>query len=71
MPVADVRAQGMMSIGFSANATDLPLWLAQRSGDNDEETDLLLDYCQVEAGTAFFAPSVSFLEQQAGSDLFK
>lgn len=71
MPVADVRAQGMMSIGFSANATDLPLWLAQRSGDNDEDADLLLDYCQVEAGAAFFAPSVSFLEQQAGSDLFK
>ena len=71
MPVANVRAQGMISVGFSANATDVPLWLSNRLGHNSEDADLLLEYCQIEAGAAFFAPSISFLEEQAGSDLFK
>lgn len=71
MPVADIRSQGMISIGFSANATDVPLWLSTRLGHNAEDADLLLDYCQIEAGAAFFAPSINFLEEQSGSDLFK
>lgn len=71
MPVADIRSQGMISIGFSANAMDVPLWLVTRLGHHSAAADLLLDYCQVEAGAAFFAPSINFLEEQAGSDLFK
>lgn len=71
MPVADIRSQGLISIGFSSNATDIPQWLVARLGDTAENADLLLDYCQIEAGAAFFAPSISFLEEQAGSDLFK
>lgn len=71
MPVADVRAQGMISVGFSANATDVPWWLSNRLGHNSKDADLLLEYCQIEMGAAFFAPSISFLEEQAGSDLFK
>jgi putative iron-dependent peroxidase len=71
MPVADIRSQGMLSVGFSANATDVPFWLANRFGLHDGHADLVLDYCHIEAGAAFFAPSVNFLEEQAGSDLFK
>lgn len=71
MPVADIRSQGMISVGFSANATDIPDWLVCRLGRETEHSDLLLDYCQIEAGAAFFAPSINFLEEQAGSDLFK
>lgn len=71
MPIASIRSQGMISIGFSANATDIPNWLVLRLGQGTENTDLLLDYCQIEAGAAFFAPSINFLEEQAGSDLFK
>lgn len=71
MPIADIRSQGMISFGFSANSTDVPLWLSGCLGQTSEEADLLLDYCQIEAGAAFFAPSIDFLEQQAGSDFFK
>lgn len=71
MPVADIRSQGMISVGFSANSTDIPDWLVYRLGKDTENADLLLDYCQIEAGAAFFAPSINFLEEQAGSDLFK
>ncbi|WP_233078765.1 Dyp-type peroxidase [Rheinheimera soli] len=71
MPVADIRSQGMIAVGFSANAVDIPLWLVNRLGLGTDNADLLLDYCQIEAGAAFFAPSINFLEEQAGSDLFK
>ena len=71
MPVADIRSQGMISIGFSANPTDVSDWLVDRLGMGSDNADLLLDYCQIEAGAAFFAPSINFLEAQAGSDLFK
>ena len=71
MPVAVIRSQGMVSVGFSANANDVVQWLANRLGQGTENADLFLDYCQIEAGAAFFAPSINFLEDQAGSDLFK
>jgi putative iron-dependent peroxidase len=71
MPVADIRAQGMISIGFSADPYDVLQWLSTRLGRDTENADLLMDYCQIEAGAAFFAPSINFLEEQAGSDLFK
>jgi porphyrinogen peroxidase len=71
MPVADIRSQGLISVGFSANSHDVPVWLAERLGKTVEGADLLLDYCQIEAGAAFFAPSINFLEDAAGSDLFK
>lgn len=71
MPVADIRSQGMISLGFSANSIDVPQWLEFRLGENSDDSDLFLDYCQITARATFFAPSISFMEEQAELDLFK
>ncbi len=81
MPFGQLKVQGLLCLGFSCYGKTYPQWLAGRVGyPLDQATpevssmseagatdyDLLLDYTQADAGAVFFAPSISFLEQQAG-----
>jgi putative iron-dependent peroxidase len=76
MPFGQLKVQGLLCLGFSHCGTAYPQWLARRVGYplgtltaaeyHAAEYDLLLDYTQADAGAVFFAPSISFIEQQAG-----
>ncbi len=67
MPYGQLKVQGMLSLGFAADAKAYLGWLKARMGQSGRDNyDLLLDYTQADYGAAFFAPSVSFMEQQAG-----
>jgi putative iron-dependent peroxidase len=67
MPYGQLKVQGMLHLGFSADAKAYLRWLKNRMGQSGKQNyDLLLDYTQADCGAAFFAPSVSFMEQQAG-----
>lgn len=62
MPFGQLRAQGLVTMAFSKKAESYPQWLLQRMGDGIHQYDLMLDYMQADSGAAFFAPSISFLE---------
>lgn len=67
MPYGQLKVQGMLVLGFSADGSSYLQWLKQRMGQSGlQNYDLLLDYIQADCGAAFFAPSISFMEQQAG-----
>lgn len=67
MPYGQLKVQGMLNFGFSADAKTYERWLKTRMGQPGKQNyDLLLDFTQADCGAAFFAPSVSFMEQQAG-----
>jgi putative iron-dependent peroxidase len=67
MPYGQLKVQGMLNLGFSSDAKSYVRWLKQRMGQPGKQNyDLLLDFTQADSGAAFFAPSVNFLEQQAG-----
>lgn len=66
MPFADLKQQGLIWLSYSADSTAFETLMRQRLGLNELATDAydrLLDYSQADLGAAFFAPSVSFLEQ--------
>ena len=66
MPFADLKQQGLLWLAFSADSTAFETLMRQRLGLSELNTgqyDRLLDYSQADLGAAFFAPSVSFLEQ--------
>lgn len=66
MPFADLKQQGLLSLMFSADSTAFETLMRQRLGLSElhaGQYDRLLDYSQADLGAAFFAPSVSFLEQ--------
>jgi len=70
MPYGQLKVQGMLYLGFSADAKSYLNWLKNRMGQPGKQNyDLLLDYTQADCGASFFAPSVSFLEHQAGLSL--
>ncbi len=62
MPFGDVYEQGMLSITCSATGNAFEQLLKSRLGDG-ECYDHWLDFTQADMGSAFFAPSVSFLKQ--------
>ncbi len=78
MPFGQLKVQGLLCLGFSCSGLAYPAWLAKRVGyplgsttagqfeASVADYDLLLDYTQADAGAVFFAPSISFIEQQAG-----
>jgi putative iron-dependent peroxidase len=67
MPYGQLKVQGMLNLGFSSDAKSYGRWLKHRMGQSGKQNyDLLLDFTQADCGAAFFAPSVNFLEQQAG-----
>lgn len=67
MPYGQIKVQGTVCMGFSADANAYLHWLKQRMGQSNQDNyDLLLDYIQADCGAAFFAPAVNFLEGQAG-----
>lgn len=67
MPYGQLKIQGMLHLGFSSDAKTYGRWLKTRMGQPGKQNyDLLLDFTQADCGAAFFAPSVSFMEQQAG-----
>lgn len=67
MPYGQLKVQGMLNLGFSSDAKSYVRWLKHRMGQPGKQNyDLLLDFTQADCGAAFFAPSVNFLEQQAG-----
>lgn len=67
MPYGQLKVQGMLVLGFSADGSSYLQWLKQRMGQSGlQNYDLLLDYIQADCGAAFFAPSINFMEQQAG-----
>lgn len=67
MPFGQLKAQGLVILACSAEPKAYLAWLNRRLGDaGGQNYDLLLDYVQADSGAAFFAPSISFLEEQAG-----
>lgn len=67
MPYGHLRVQGLLMFSYSADASSFIRWLKRRLGDAQQQNyDLLLDYIQADSGAAFFAPSLNFLEEQAG-----
>ncbi|MEE2023190.1 Dyp-type peroxidase [Alkalimonas mucilaginosa] len=66
MPFADLKQQGLLWLSYSSDSTAFETFIRQRLGVGELQADgydRLLDYCQADLGAAFFAPSVSFLEQ--------
>lgn len=67
MPFGQLKSQGLVILACSAEPTAYLSWLHRRLGDSGTQNyDLLLDYVQADSSAAFFAPSISFLEEQAG-----
>jgi len=66
MPYGQLKSQGLVILACSADPSAYLSWLSRRLGDAaGQNYDLLLDYVQADSGAAFFAPSVSFLEDYA------
>jgi len=67
MPFGQLKTQGLVILACSAESKAYPEWLNRRLGDaGGQNYDLLLDYIQADSGAAFFAPSITFLEDMAG-----
>ena len=64
MPFYQLNRQGLIQVGYAANATALTQQFNRRFSINPEQgtSDALLPYLQFELSAAFFAPSISFLE---------
>ena len=67
MPYYQLNRQGLIQVGYAANVAALTQNLSNRFGITPEDnmSDALLAYLQFELSAAFFAPSISFLEQSA------
>ncbi|WP_337879810.1 Dyp-type peroxidase [Rheinheimera sp.] len=62
MPYADAKQQGLVALGCSAEPADIVQYLSHRLGTSDGY-DRMLDYCPIEQGALFFAPSLNMLEK--------
>lgn len=66
MPYGDMLVQGLFSVVCSASSEPFKRMLhSQIYGTADGEYDLWLNYTNAESGSAFFAPSATFMKQQA------
>lgn len=67
MPFGLMTRQGILKVSYSAEPELFECFLRYSLGVSEDSPghDLLLNYLQPELGAAFFAPSVSFLEQAA------
>ncbi|HSG51215.1 MAG TPA: peroxidase, partial [Rheinheimera sp.] len=67
MPYYQINRQGLIQVGYTANAAAQTQQLSRRFGINPEDnlSDALLPYLQFELSATFFAPSISFLELSA------
>lgn len=69
MPFGHLKTQGLVQLAFSADPSAYLEWLHRRLGESGAaDYDLLFDYVQADAGAAFFAPSISYLEDLASSN---
>ncbi len=66
MPYGDMSVQGLFFVSCSASAKYFKSMLhSQIFGMQEGEYDRWLDYTNAETGAAFFAPSITFIKQQA------
>lgn len=66
MPYGDMAVQGLYFVSFAKSPKPFTQMLASMIyGDEKGAYDKLLDYTSAETGSAFFAPSVSFIKAQA------
>lgn len=66
MPYGDMKVQGLYFVSCAKSPKPFRLMLESMIyGDENGEYDKLLDYTSAETGAAFFAPSVTFIKQQA------
>ena len=66
MPYGDMSTQGLYFIACARSPQPFIQMLQSRVvGDEQGHYDKLLDYTTAETGGAFFAPSVTFIKQQA------
>ncbi len=67
MPYGQLKSQGLVILAGSSDPNAYLAWLNRRLGNTSGQNyDLLLDYIQADSSAAFFAPSVTFLEDSAG-----
>ncbi|MBO7923196.1 putative iron-dependent peroxidase [Alteromonas sp. 76-1] len=66
MPYGDMVSQGLLFVSCSASARPFKAMLhSQIYGNGDGDYDRWLDFTNAETGAAFFAPSVTFIREQA------
>jgi putative iron-dependent peroxidase len=66
MPYGDMSTQGLFFVSCANSPQPFIKLLQSRvMGDEDGNYDKLLDFTTAETGGAFFAPSITFLKQQA------
>jgi putative iron-dependent peroxidase len=66
MPYGDMSTQGLYCVSCANSPQPFIKLLQSRVvGDEDGNYDKLLDYTTAETGGAFFAPSITFIKQQA------
>lgn len=66
MPYGDMQEQGLYFVSCAKSAKPFKVMLQSMIfGDENGEYDKLLDYTNAETGAAFFAPSITFIKQQA------
>ncbi|MDT7526091.1 Dyp-type peroxidase [Pseudidiomarina sp. GXY010] len=65
MPWGNLREQGLLGLYCTGQPSHLHTWLKQRYlADSQGDYDPLLDYIEAISNSAYFAPSVDFLQQQ-------
>lgn len=68
MPYGDMQEQGLYFVSCAKSPKPFRLMLESMIyGDENGVYDKMLDYTNAETGAAFFAPSVTFIKQQASS----
>jgi len=68
MPYGDMKRQGLFFISYCHSPLPFELMLKSMiHGDEQGNVDHLLKYTQAETGSAFFAPSLTFLEELENS----
>jgi putative iron-dependent peroxidase len=66
MPYGDMSTQGLYCVSCANSPQPFTALLQSRVvGDEEGNYDKLLDYTTAETGGAFFAPSITFIKQQA------
>jgi putative iron-dependent peroxidase len=66
MPYGDMSVQGLFFVSFAKSPKPFAQILhSMIYGDEDGVYDKLLDYTTAETGSAFFAPSITFIKSQA------
>ncbi|MGQ8366004.1 Dyp-type peroxidase [Glaciecola sp. 1036] len=67
MPYGNMSVQGLYFVSCARHPEAFKRYLHSRIyGDQQGHYDRLLDYSSAETGAAFFAPSITFIKQQAG-----